>query len=75
MHFVEAKGILTNTNGMNLYRGGTHCPHVKLSLIFKILLSFFLYWVIFKVDLADICVRTIDLDGFPSNELCKRSCT
>lgn len=24
MHFVEAKGILTNTNGMNLYRGCTH---------------------------------------------------
>lgn len=24
MHFVEAKGILSNTNGMNIYRGCTH---------------------------------------------------
>ena len=24
MHFVEAKGILSSNNGMNLYRGCTH---------------------------------------------------
>ena len=24
MHYVEAKGILTNTNGMNIYRGCSH---------------------------------------------------
>ena len=24
MHFVQAKGILSNRNGMNLYRGCTH---------------------------------------------------
>ena len=25
MHFVEAKGILSSSNGMNIYRGCTHC--------------------------------------------------
>ena len=24
MHFVEAKGILSSNNGMNIYRGCTH---------------------------------------------------
>ena len=24
MHFVESKGILSSTNGMNIYRGCTH---------------------------------------------------
>lgn len=24
MHFVEAKGILSNNNGMNIYRGCSH---------------------------------------------------
>jgi hypothetical protein len=29
MHFVEAKGILSSNNGMNLYRGCTHgCIYV-----------------------------------------------
>ena len=28
MHFVEAKGILSSNNGMNIYRGCTHAAFI-----------------------------------------------
>ena len=30
MHFVQAKGILSQNNGMNIYRGCSHQPQQML---------------------------------------------